>query len=168
MAFVSMANNNASEQPSASLALTPNNHPQKDELLVSGDRNFAIHGSSSKHTEDGTDTECKRDHYSETNLNTMTINGIGTLFCRMLGDRVPARNSLPYLEKLRRDIETEEAKLSMLSPQVSYYELQCAILEKENNEMKEKVEVLENEKARKEDEFQALKEELEKLNQARN
>ncbi|KAJ9180541.1 hypothetical protein P3X46_008769 [Hevea brasiliensis] len=39
-----MANNNASEQPSASLALTPNNHPQKDELLVSGDRNFAIHG----------------------------------------------------------------------------------------------------------------------------
>lgn len=40
-----MANSNASEQPSASLALTPDNiNPQKDELLFSGDRNFAVHG----------------------------------------------------------------------------------------------------------------------------
>ncbi|KAJ9185409.1 hypothetical protein P3X46_005047 [Hevea brasiliensis] len=37
-----MANNNAGEQPSASLP--PNENPQKDELLFSDDRNFAVHG----------------------------------------------------------------------------------------------------------------------------
>ncbi|OAY41526.1 hypothetical protein MANES_09G109200v8 [Manihot esculenta] len=37
-----MANNNAGAQLSDSLA--PNNNPQNDELLFSGDRNFAIHG----------------------------------------------------------------------------------------------------------------------------
>ncbi|KDP22852.1 hypothetical protein JCGZ_00439 [Jatropha curcas] len=70
---------------------------------------------------------------------------------------------LHYTEKLTRDIHTEKEKLSFLCPQICYYELQCAMVQKENHEMKLIVEALQNERAQKEAEFQALKEELEKL-----
>ncbi|KAH9736684.1 Basic leucine zipper 34 [Citrus sinensis] len=86
---------------------------------------------------------------------------------RLLANRVSAQRSrlrnLAYMEKLKKEIDNEEARLSVLLPLVSYYETECKLLGKMNREMKEMMEALENETAAKEAEFQALMEEKEAL-----
>ncbi|XWS67275.1 hypothetical protein CRYUN_Cryun05aG0273500 [Craigia yunnanensis] len=88
-------------------------------------------------------------------------------FKRLLANRVSAQKSrlkkLEYIEKLKKDINTEQARVSMLAPQVAFYELQRMMLQKENNAMKQRMETLEKEKAKKEDESQALKDERDML-----
>ncbi|KAJ4704375.1 Basic-leucine zipper transcription factor family protein [Melia azedarach] len=82
---------------------------------------------------------------------------------RLLANRASAQRSrlrrLEYIDKLKKEIDIEEARLSALSPQISHYETQYKLLKMKNYEMKEKVEALENAKAAKEAEFQALMEE---------
>ncbi|KAL9428732.1 hypothetical protein AB3S75_030674 [Citrus x aurantiifolia] len=86
---------------------------------------------------------------------------------RLLANRVSAQRSrlrkLAYMEKLKKEIDNEEARLSVLLPLVSHYETECKLLGKMNREMKEMMEALENETAAKEAEFQALMEEKEAL-----
>ncbi|GAY32074.1 Basic leucine zipper 34 [Citrus sinensis] len=86
---------------------------------------------------------------------------------RLLANRVSAQRSrlrkLAYMEKLKKEIDNEEARLSVLLPLVSHYETECKVLGKMNREMKEMMEALENETAAKEAEFQALMEEKEAL-----
>ncbi|KAJ0088299.1 hypothetical protein Patl1_31401 [Pistacia atlantica] len=41
-----------------------------------------------------------------------------------------------YIDKLKREIGAKEARLSMMSSQVSYYKTRCQILKMKNNEMK--------------------------------
>ncbi|KAK6231179.1 hypothetical protein QUC31_011515 [Theobroma cacao] len=86
---------------------------------------------------------------------------------RLLANRVSAQKSrlrrMEYIEKLNKDIETEQAKIAELAPQVSYYKHRRAMLQKENDEIKQKIEFLEKEEARKEAEYQALKDERDML-----
>ncbi|EOY07119.1 Uncharacterized protein TCM_021629 [Theobroma cacao] len=85
----------------------------------------------------------------------------------LLANRVSAQKSrlrrMEYIEKLNKDIETEQAKIAELAPQVSYYKHRRAMLQKENDEIKQKIEFLEKEEARKEAEYQALKDERDML-----
>ncbi|GMY25570.1 basic leucine zipper 34-like [Fagus crenata] len=86
---------------------------------------------------------------------------------RMIANRESAQRSrlrkLEYIEKLKRDIENEQARISLMSPQVKSYELRRMVLQNENNKMKERMETLEMEQAYKEVEFQLLKQELDEL-----
>ncbi|XWS55497.1 hypothetical protein CRYUN_Cryun09bG0005300 [Craigia yunnanensis] len=86
---------------------------------------------------------------------------------RLLANRVSAQKSrlrkLEYIEKLKKDINTEQARVSLIAPQVAFYEFQRRILQKENNAMKQRMETLEKENAKKEAEFQALKDERDML-----
>ncbi|XVF76867.1 hypothetical protein PTKIN_Ptkin13bG0301200 [Pterospermum kingtungense] len=86
---------------------------------------------------------------------------------RLLMNRASAHKSrlrkLDYIEKLKNDINTEQARISFLAPQVAFYEHKRMLLQKENNAMKQKIKILEKEEATKAAEFQALKDERDVL-----
>ncbi|XP_039027076.1 basic leucine zipper 6-like [Hibiscus syriacus] len=74
---------------------------------------------------------------------------------RLLANRVSAQKSrlkkAEYIENLKKDIAMKEEKVAVLAPAVSFYEKQRMMLEKENNVMKQRMETLEKEKAKKDD-----------------
>ncbi|KAK8494386.1 hypothetical protein V6N13_090939 [Hibiscus sabdariffa] len=86
---------------------------------------------------------------------------------RILANRVAAQKSRlkkeEYIEKLKKEIATNQAKVAVLASAVSFHEEQRTALQQENDAMKQRMEFLEKEKAMKEAEYQALKDERDML-----
>ncbi|KAL4313332.1 hypothetical protein GQ457_01G018910 [Hibiscus cannabinus] len=86
---------------------------------------------------------------------------------RLLSNRVSAQKSrlkkAEYIEKLKKEIVANQAKVAVLAPAVSFHENLRTTLQQENDAMKQRMEFLEMEKAMKEAEYQALKDERDVL-----
>ncbi|KAK8578267.1 hypothetical protein V6N13_090934 [Hibiscus sabdariffa] len=86
---------------------------------------------------------------------------------RILANRVAAQKSRlkkeEYIEKLKKEIATNQAKVAVLAPAVSFHEKLRMTLQQENDAMKQRMEFLQKEKAKKEAEYQALKDERDML-----